>query len=244
MFSRVEEFVNDVRKLERPAELASAIGAVGADLGCRYFALTHHVDMRTMSDAIRLHNYPDGWAEWFDERALGTSDPVHRASNLTSVGFAWSSLPDMLALTPQDLAVLAAARNEGIGDGFTVPAHVPGEAHGSCSFACDLGQRIAPDHMPLLQLVGIFGFEAARRMRRAGTRITPIALTDRQRECVMWAARGKTDWEISRILGVSHGTVIEHLRHARERYGVTKRTLLAVHALFDGTIGFLDILKS
>ena len=71
----------------------------------------------------------------------------------------------------------------------------------------------------------------------------PIQLTDRQRECVMWAARGKSDWEIARILGISHETVIEHLRHARERYGVGKRTLLAIHALFDGTIGFLDVLR-
>jgi LuxR family quorum-sensing system transcriptional regulator CciR len=59
----------------------------------------------------------------------------------------------------------------------------------------------------------------------------------------MWAARGKSDWEISRILGISQDTVIEHLRHARERYGVGKRTPLAIHALFDGTIGFLDVLR-
>jgi LuxR family quorum-sensing system transcriptional regulator CciR len=38
-------------------------------------------------------------------------------------------------------------------------------------------------------------------------------------------------------------TVGEHLRHAYERYGVSKRTLVAVHALFDGPIGFLDVLR-
>ena len=68
-------------------------------------------------------------------------------------------------------------------------------------------------------------------------------LTDRQRDCLLWAARGKSDWEISRILGISRETVIQHLKQARERYGVGKRTLLAVHALFDGTISFLDIVK-
>jgi LuxR family quorum-sensing system transcriptional regulator CciR len=59
----------------------------------------------------------------------------------------------------------------------------------------------------------------------------------------MWAARGKSDWEIARILGVGHETVIQHLKQARERYGVGKRTLLAVHALFDGTLAFVDVLK-
>jgi len=105
------------------------------------------------------------------------------------------------------------------------------------------GELFAEQHLPLLQLVGAFAFEAARRMRRSRVSQGPIQLTERQRECVMWAARGKSDWEIARVLGVSEATVGEHLRHAYERYGVSKRTLVAVHALFDGTIGFLDVLR-
>jgi LuxR family quorum-sensing system transcriptional regulator CciR len=60
---------------------------------------------------------------------------------------------------------------------------------------------------------------------------------------VIWTARGKSDWEIARILGISEDTVGEHLRNARERYGVGKRTVLAIHALFDGTIGFLEVIR-
>lgn len=243
MFGRVEEFVRDVRELDGEEQLAEAIGEVTADLGFRYFALTHHVDVRRSSDAIRLHNYPDGWAEWFDDQSLGASDPVHRASNLTNIGFAWSKLPEMIVLTAQDRHILETARSQGIGEGFTVPAHVPGEAHGSCSFACAAGEHFRDENLPLLQLVGAFAFDAARRMRRPSSSSPPVRLTDRQRECVVWAACGKSDWEIARILGISHETVIEHLKHARERYGVGKRTLLAIHALFDGTIGFLEVLR-
>jgi LuxR family quorum-sensing system transcriptional regulator CciR len=243
MFSRVDTFVRDVRELETEEALADALTDVSRDLGFRYFALTHHVDMRRSSAAIRIHNYPDGWAQWFDEQSLGTTDPVHRATNVTSVGFAWSRLHEMIALTDKDRRVLDLARREGIGEGFTVPAHVPGEAHGSCSFACAVDDRFSEEHLSLLQLVGAYAFEAARRMRRSQVAQGPIRLTDRQRECVMWAARGKSDWEIARVLGVSEATVGEHLRHAYERYGVSKRTLVTVHALFDGTIGFLDILR-
>jgi LuxR family quorum-sensing system transcriptional regulator CciR len=243
MFDRVDVFVRDLRGIETEDELALALSDVARELGFRYFALTHHVDVRRSSAAVRIHNYPDGWAEWFDAQSLGTSDPVHRASNVTSVGFPWSRLPEMIALTDKDRRILALARREGIGDGFTVPAHVPGEAHGSCSFACAPDEPLSDEHLPLAQLVGAFAFEAARRMRRMRFSNGPVHLTDRQRECVMWAARGKTDWEIARILGISEATVGEHLRHAFERYGVTKRTLVAVHALFDGTIGFLDVLR-
>lgn len=243
MFNRVEEFVRDIRQLASEDDLAEAIGAIARDLGFRYFALADHVDARRSASAIRIHNYPAGWAEWFDEHQLGATDPVHRASNLTSVGFTWSKLPDMLALTAGDRRVLDLARREGIGEGFTVPAHVPGETHGSCSFACAAGEPIAAEHLPLLQLVGAYAFEAARRMRRMPLERRPVRLTDRQRECVMWAARGKSDWEIAQVLGVTEATVGEHLRNAYERYGVGKRTLVVVHALFDGTIGFLDVLR-
>jgi LuxR family quorum-sensing system transcriptional regulator CciR len=68
-------------------------------------------------------------------------------------------------------------------------------------------------------------------------------LSPRELDCLRLVAVGKTDWEIARILGVSEATVGEHLRHAFERYGVSKRALVAVHALFDGTIGFLDVLR-
>lgn len=243
MFDRVDRFVKDVRKLDCEGDLEGALAGISEDLGFRYFALTHHVDIRRSSAAIRIHNYPEGWADWFDSQGLGGIDPVHRASSITSVGFAWSSLPEMISLTAEDRKILDLAREEGIGEGFTVPAHVPGEAHGSCSFACVTGEVPAGEHLPLLQLVGAFAFEAARRMARKPLARRPVRLTDRQRECVIWTARGKSDWEIARILGISEDTVGEHLRNARERYGVGKRTVLAIHALFDGTIGFLEVIR-
>lgn len=246
MFDRVDAFVRDIGRIESEAELALLLSMISAEMGFDYFALTHHVDIRKApKPAIRLHNYPSEWVEYFDDHKLGPSDPVHRASHLTSIGFAWSQLPRMIQLTPRDHAILERAGGRGIGDGFTVPAHVPGEANGSCSFATTSGRPVQEEHLPLAQLVGAFAFEAARRLSRM-REIAPQTLprlTDRQRDCVVWAARGKSDWEISRILGVSHETVIQHLKQARERYGVGKRTLLAVHALFDGTISFIDVLK-
>lgn len=244
MFDRIQVFVRDVRKLTSEQELSGALEELTAELGFRYFALTHHSDIRKDSAAVRLHNYPRGWEQWFDDQKLASTDPVHRASHMTNVGFAWSRLDEMILLTARDRHVLEAARKQGIGDGFTIPAHVPGEAHGSCSFAAEIGISLASDRLPLAQLAGGFAFEAARRIRRIREPISPaVRLTDRQRECVTWAARGKSDWEIAKILGVSHETVIRHLKQARERYGVSKRTLLTVHALFDGSIGFLDVLR-
>lgn len=225
-------------------DLAPILAAIAIEMGFRYFALTHHLDIpRAPMPAVRLHNYPSAWADYFDAQRLGPCDPVHRASHMTGVGFSWSRLPGMIDLSARDREVLELARRSGIGDGFTVPAHIPGESAGSCSFVTTPGRDAPDDRLYLAQIVGGMAFESARRL--VGVRPAPANrphLTERQRECVYWAARGKTDGEIAAILGISQETVILHLKQARARYGVFKRTQLAVHALFDGTLSFVDLL--
>ena len=135
-----EDFTGAIANAATLDELAPILAAVAIEIGFRYFALTHHLDMpRAPQPAVRLHNYPEAWADYFDAQRLGPSDPVHRASHMTGVGFTWSRLPALIHLTARDRDVLAKAKQNGLGDGFTVPAHIPGEAAGSCSFAAASG---------------------------------------------------------------------------------------------------------
>lgn len=243
----VLRFMAVVEAAANADDLATAMIAITAELGFQYFALSHHVDMATAAGrAIRLHNYPARWADYYDARALGVSDPVHRASHVTSTGFRWSQMATMIPLTAADRDMLARGRDEGVGDGFTVPAHVPGEARGSCSFANAAGRPIRTAMLPLAQLAGAFAFESARRLWIRRGHLSdprPPQLTDRQRDCVMWAARGKGDWEIGRILGISEETVARHIKQGCARYGVNKRTLLAIRTLYDGTLTFPDVVE-
>jgi len=244
--AEVQAFCTVARAASTHYALLQAVEEITAAMGFRYFALVHHIDLLNPgSTAVRLVNYPRNWVDAFEEGRLYAADPIHRASHTTTIGFAWSKVEAMISLHPRDHAVLAAARSAGLGDGFTIPAHVPGEVNGSCSFAMRNGEELDEEQLPLVQLVGSFAFEAARKIARAT--IAPIAaapqLTERQIECVALVARGKTDWEIAKILGVGAETVTQHLKDARDRYGVTKRTMLAIRALFDGTISFTDILR-
>ncbi len=237
------ELIEDVASLD---DLALAMRDLCHTLGFQHFALTHHVDLaRTATPAIRLHNYPTQWAAFYDEHGLGVSDPVHRASHITSKGFLWSNMASMIPLTACDRKVLDLGRAQGIGDGFTVPANVPGEANGSCSFANAAGTPLPEEMLPAAQIAGTFAFESARRLWTVRKPQIEKArpLTDRQRDCLLWVARGKGDWETSIILNLSEETVARHIRQACERYGVHKRTSLVIRALFDGTLTFSDIFK-
>lgn len=226
-------------------ELGGVMSEVCRVLGFQYFALTHHVDLlKAGNGAIRLHNYPERWAEYYDSQTLSLSDPVHRASQVTAFGFQWSRMRTLIPLNRADLAILEAGRNQGFHDGYTIPVNVPGEACGSCTFVNSLGQVAVSDVLPLAQVLGTKAFEVARRLwlpRGFSGDVQRPTLTDRQRDCVLWAARGKTDWEISKILGISEETVARHIRLACDRYGVTKRVALAFCAVSERIITIHDV---
>lgn len=46
-------------------DLVKAMAAICVKLGFQYFALSHHVDLAVAgASAIRLHNYPERWADY------------------------------------------------------------------------------------------------------------------------------------------------------------------------------------
>lgn len=50
-----------------------------------------------------------------------------------------------------------------------------------------------------------------------------VAITKRERDCLLWASEGKTSWEISQILGVSERTVNFHLSNCIEKTNSSNR---------------------
>jgi DNA-binding CsgD family transcriptional regulator len=211
--------------------------------GFRYYALTQHGDFKLRhSKILRMHNYPAGYAFWFDARGLGKNDPVHRASQLRTSGFRWSEITGLIEITSDDELVFAQARACGIGDGFTIPGNVTGELSGSISFAVGVGEVIDIDAIQFARLVGTYAFDRARVL--SGTRSfhphAPITL--RQRACLLWSSQGKTDGETAALMGISRNTVLGHMRAVRDTYDSPSRLYVVVVALFEGTINFSDIL--
>lgn len=234
---------DDIMAVDSEDALVNILREICARMGCAWFAISHHVDFLAAPDrGIRLHNYPEGFAHWFDQNRLGVSDPVHQFSHRRTSGFRWRDMT-LHRPRPQDAEVLERARRHNIADGLTVPVHLPGEAHGSVSFAWTESGSMPPEALVFAQSLGAFVFEAARRL---GDPVTPgerPQLTDRQIECLMWAARGKSNSVIAQLLDISEETVREHLRNARAAYDAPTRIALAIRALFDSAICFGDVAR-
>jgi DNA-binding CsgD family transcriptional regulator len=56
------------------------------------------------------------------------------------------------------------------------------------------------------------------------TKSDPPQLSPRQRQVLLWAARGKSSWETGRILGLTEATVKSYVHHACKKLDAQNRT--------------------
>lgn len=239
-----EDFAEELQGIETNQELSDTLRRASGQLGFDYFALS--LETRAAANTpsqVLLHDYPEEWAKVYISFDLAGRDPVRRACDKSFVGFAWESIEKFIPLTRGDRQMLAVGRECGIGDGYTVPRHLPGMARGTCSFVVRKEGQLPRQRLAVAELVGALALGCA--MKTSGMyRLAPNArLSDRQRECLLWTARGKTASETAIILGISEETVVQHLKMARERYEVHGRQSLILSALFDGLIGFGDVIS-
>lgn len=118
---QVQEFCAVAATIEDSRALAGLMAEITREMGFRYFALVHHIDLKPAVSSVHIVDYPPEWVERFQARRLYASDPIHRASHRTNIGFAWSAVQSLITLSAADRSILAEAHDAGLGDGFTVP---------------------------------------------------------------------------------------------------------------------------
>lgn len=81
--------------------------------------------------------------------------------------------------------------------------------------------EMSPGEMAALRTAGAVLIECVA-MRAGPQDVTPN-FTPREHDCIAYVAAGKSDWEISVILGVSQATVRFHVDNARRKLNATTR---------------------
>jgi DNA-binding CsgD family transcriptional regulator len=174
--------------------------------------------------------YPEAWVErYLAEGYLGV-DPIvgHCAASVLPI--LWDDAARICERTQtlrsrRARQMFREADALGMGAGLSVPLHGPGQTWGLISFAAEarvkdeLRAKTAELHM-----LATYAHEAGRRFAPGiGDESARPELTRRERECLQWAAEGKTSWEIGRLLRISERTVVFHLNNASQKLGVCGR---------------------
>jgi LuxR family quorum-sensing system transcriptional regulator CciR len=237
----IDEFELRAETCASDTELRCLLEDALRELGFAWFALLHHASLRSGSTRlIRIDNYPESWATELAVDGLTPDDPVHLASGRTNIGFPWERLAGLIPPMRGHRDILERSHGHDIGPGFTVPANVPGEPGGSCSFAVRQGRALPARHLACAELIGAHAFRAARRLHGYPAAAAQTRLSRREQQCLRLVAMGKSDWEIGHVLGIAEATARHYVKSARAAYRVATRTQLVVHGLRDAWIGFDD----
>jgi DNA-binding CsgD family transcriptional regulator len=63
-----------------------------------------------------------------------------------------------------------------------------------------------------------------------------VHLSSRERDCLLWTAKGKSSVDIGFILGISESTVNFHIKNSMTKLGAATRTVAVVKAIQRGLI--------
>jgi len=172
-----------------------------------------------------ITTYPPTWTTHYLQNHYERLDPVVRQMLSSTEPFEWGLGIGPAGISEQQRRLLHEASEFGLQNGFTVPIHDGRGPISAVTFATSTRHAIAfrqrvEEHRRVLQLMAMCFHAHVRRKLTSTRMIDGVQLSPRELECLEWAARGKTAWEIGRILGISRYTAASYLNNAKEKLGV------------------------
>ncbi len=225
------------------ADLSKLMDEIAREMGFRFWALIHHDDLRCQClNRVNLMDYPAGAVHRIIDECNYRRDPIVRGSRYAGGAFIWSQLNRIMVLDRHDQIAFEQGAKEGLNEGITVPFALLGECPGSCTFAGMRDPEKVEEVIGLVQMIGIFAFQAARRLATSAIIAKKLPrLYPRIRDCIVLAGRGCSNKEIARALGITPRTVDGYLTEAYQLFEVHGRTELVVSAVLAGEVGLHEL---
>lgn len=196
----------------------------------------------TEKTPVILANYPTEWVTHYIEKQYNRIDPVIINGPKEVVPFSWSNLSKKVGINAEQQTFFDEATDYGLPDGVGVPMHGGNGAYAMISMAntlqsCDDMAKMLAEHDRDIHLISLMFHTIAKDLISLDKLTGPkIELSDRERDCLTWCARGKTRWEVSNILYISEATVKFHIANARTKIGVFSTREAIVKAYMLGLI--------
>ena len=215
----VGEFKGALR--ERGYEWA-ACGAIGGHA---------HYQSALPAPAV-LVDYPVDWQRHYFETGYVTTDPIVARAPLSRRPFSWTQLRD---LTPINRRMFNEANEAGLKHGVAVSIHGPAGEVFITSVVSPYAEMRPERDLHAVNLI-VNQFHTAYLGLVAPPDPQLVTLTLRERECLLWSARGKSSWDIGMILNISENTVNFHLKNAMAKLDAGTRIMAIVKSIRFGLI--------
>lgn len=184
--------------------------------------------------SIFISTYDTSWTDHYFAQGYDSIDPVFSRALALEKPFQWGKDVATTDMSRPQKRLFDEAASFGIRNGFTMPLACRSGAFAALTLVADerptTFKRIVDRNLRALQLIAITFHTAVRRKRWITQSVNGVPLTRREIECLHWKSQGKSAWDISQIVGISHCTVAFHLENAKAKLGV--RTVCQAVALY------------
>ena len=187
-------------------------------------------------DHVLLCDWPVEWLERYVARNYVDHDPVVSHMKHLQAPFQWRDAAEEIRVDRGGEAVMGDAGEFKLRDGLAFPLVT---LDGQIVMVSLGGDQIelSGAEFGMISLVSTYAVGRAMQLHTMpGRTIDHVELSPRERECLKWAAVGKSEWEISQILGISEHTSEKHLLNAKSKLGAVNRVQAVAEAIRRGYI--------
>jgi LuxR family quorum-sensing system transcriptional regulator CciR len=230
---------------------AAALKAIGIGIGMPHPAVIDDYSsnrLLTIEDGRALTSVL-GWepefVEQWQRQRLHLVSPIAAVCRMSTQPFGWDAAAVARAFEEargRTHALWPLTPDRGVYGGITVPIHLPRGRTGSVSWysrdaSVDIPAALER-HVDVLRLAGhrfmdlVYAVRAEQEPRQDAS----LHLSDRELECLTWAALGRTDVEIGSIIHRSPTTARFHIDNAVRKLGARNRTQAVAIAAQRGLI--------
>lgn len=239
-FDRTLEYIELIQAAVTPLEVCDRLLSITRDFGLTSLMAGTVPDpgtpAKSQTDHVLLCDWPHEWLGLYVERNHVDHDPLVSFMKNRPAPVRWMEAADAICADARGRQVDGDAGAFDLRDGLAFPLFT---LDGGVMMVSLGGTEVemSPREFGMISLAATYAIGRAMqlgaRARSSGNR---VGLTNRERECMQWAALGKSEWEISQILGISEHTSEKHLLNAKAKLGAVNRVQAVAEAIRLGYI--------
>jgi len=234
------ELFESLLTCETVEELHDTAKRISEQMGFEHFLYGVYVyTSLTRPYLFVLSGYPKEWRSRYDEANYAKIDPAVQHCTKTVIPAIWD---DKFFAGKLGGQFRGESKEFGLASGASFSVHGGHGEAAMLSLATSRDSREAKNDVIAnagkAQLFTCYLHEAVQRivLSKGPLPLQQASLSAREKECLLWAAEGKSSWEISNILQVSHNTVEFHLKNVTRKMGVNNRRHAVSRAVSMGLI--------
>jgi LuxR family quorum sensing-dependent transcriptional regulator len=239
-FDRTLEYIDRLQNAATEQEISRALLDVTSRFGLTALMAgtvpNPNTPIGRQKDHVILCDWPMDWLERYVQRNYVDHDPVVSHMKQLQAPFLWHDAATKVEKSKGSLAVMGDAGEFRLRDGLAFPLVT---LDGTIVMVSLGGERteMSAAEFGMVSLVSVYAIgRAMQLLSTPAPVINHVELTMRERECLKWAAMGKSEWEISQILGISEHTSEKHLLNAKSKLGAVNRVQAVAEAIRRGYI--------